>query len=82
MPHGLQQIIIVERFWDYVRCTCFDRAHGHWEVAVACEEYDGHLNSRFGKLPLQVESTYPGEIEIRDQATGWFRSRDSQELLP
>ena len=37
-------------------CTCFDRAHGHWDVAVAREENDGDLNTRFGKLLLQVES--------------------------
>ena len=37
---------------------------------MAREKFDGHLNPRLGKLELQVEATYGGEIEIRDRHMG------------
>ena len=40
---------------------------------MACEEYDGDLRARLGKLLLQVESANPGKIHIQHKATGDFR---------
>src|SRR5271166_3483128 len=82
LPDGIQQFFIVDRLRQEVCGACFDRAHCHWDVAVACEEYDGDLNIRFGKLLLQVESVYPGKIHIQHQTTWHFRPWRSQELFP
>src|SRR5208283_4306836 len=82
LPDGIQQFFIVDRLRQEVCGACFDRVHCHWDVAVACEEYDGDLNIRFGKLLLQVESAYPGKIHIQHQTTWHFRPWRSQELLP
>jgi hypothetical protein len=39
----IQQVFIIKRFRQEVRRTCFERAHGHRDVAVAGQEYDRDL---------------------------------------
>ena len=56
LPDGIQQFFVVERLRQEIRRACFEGAHCHWDVAVAGEEYDGDLITRFGELLLQVES--------------------------
>ena len=81
LPDRAQQLFVVKRFRQEVRGTGFERAHGHGDVPVAGEEYNGELTIRGGQLLLQVESVYPGEIHIQHQTTWYFGSRGSQELL-
>src|SRR5208283_4304892 len=54
----VKAFLVVERLCQEICCACFESAHCHWDVAVPGEEYDGDLNTRFGKLLLQVESAY------------------------
>ena len=81
LVNRIQEVFIVEGFRQKVRGACFQGAHGHRDVAVACQENNGDLKIRFGKLLLQVESADPGQRHIQDQTTWCLGSRGSQELL-
>ena len=82
LPDGIQENVTVERLRQDIHRAGLDGAHRHWDVAVACEEYDRDLNIRVDQLLLHVESADAREIDIQHQATWSFTTRDRQDLLP
>ena len=65
--HGIQDILVAERFRQKVHGSGFHRLDRHRDVAVACYKDDRDANIRLSQFGLKVETANPRQPDIEDQ---------------
>src|SRR5260370_4880120 len=66
--HGIQDILITERFRQEVDGSSFHCLDRHPNVPVTRHKDDGDANIRLSQYVLKVETTYPRQPTAEDEA--------------
>src|SRR5262249_55259481 len=77
---GLDEVLITERFRQELHGAALHRLHGHRDIGVRCDEDDGHLPVRRGKVALKLETASSRHSHVEYQASRPVPRRGLQEI--
>jgi hypothetical protein len=78
--HGVEEVLIAERFCKELYGTPLHRLHGHRDVAMRCDENNWHWPVRRGKVALKLKTALPRHSNVQHQASRAVREVGIQEL--
>src|SRR6516225_302475 len=66
---SLNEVLVAERFCQELHSTALHCLDGHRHIGVRCDEDDGHLPLRRGKVALKLEAASPRHSHVEYQAS-------------
>src|SRR5258706_3375519 len=81
VSNSAKQHIVAKWFGQEFDSPGLHRPHGHWYVAVACDEDDRHLASLYGDAILQIQTVEARKTDVEHQ-TAWSEDSRVGEEFP
>src|SRR5262249_27083323 len=77
----IEQLLFLQRLGQELNRPRFDCSNRHWNVAMAANEYDSKVDTRFGQHTLKFEPASPWQSDVEHDATGRVGALPGQEFL-
>src|ERR1700752_1802758 len=80
--NSIEQVLIAKRLRQKLDGPRFHGLDRHWNITMAGDKDDRHVNASFHKLSLKMKSTQPRKPHVQNETPGNIRQLGPEKLLP